>query len=341
MSIKLKPLNDQVIVITGATSGIGLVTARMASRKGARLVLAARNTEALRRLVHELHLNGGQAHAVATDVANWNQVEHLAEEAIRRFGRIDTWVNDAGVSIYGRIDRVPLRDQRRLFETNFWGVVHGCMAALPVLRKNGGALINIGSIVSDRAVPLQGIYSASKHAVQGFTDALRLEVEKDGLPISITLIKPGATDTPHLKHARNYLQQEPTFPPLVYAPETVAETVLHCCTHPERDITVGGGKALTWLGKLAPGLMDRIMEARMFDWQHTDEPARARPDNLFEAGPDLDERGGCRGRVLQTSLSTKAAMHPLLTFALAVGAGVMLSGMVGSAHNGAEPKRRP
>ncbi|HEV3146012.1 MAG TPA: SDR family oxidoreductase [Gemmataceae bacterium] len=337
MSIQLKVLNEQVIVLTGATSGIGLVTARMAAQQGARLVLAARNSDALRQLAEEINRHGGQSHAVPTDVANWGQVEHLAEQAIRRFGRIDTWINDAGVSIYGRIDQVPLRDQRRLFETNFWGVVHGCMAALPVLRKNGGALINIGSIVSDRAIPLQGIYSASKHAVQGFTDALRMEVEKDGWPISVTLVKPSTTDTPYLKHARNYLQKEPKFPPPVYSPEIVAETILHCATHPERDVTVGaGGKAMTWLGKLAPRLVDRIMEARMFDWQHSEEPAHPRADNLFEAGPDLDERGGHPGHVLESSISTKAALHPLLTFALAVGAGVLLAGLAASRQESVE-----
>jgi short-subunit dehydrogenase len=337
MSIRLKPLSEQVIVLTGATSGIGLVTARMAAQQGARLVLAARNTDALRRLTDQITRTGGEAHSVPTDVANWNQVEHLAEQAIRRFGRIDTWINDAGVSIFGRLEQVPLRDQRRLFETNFWGVVHGCMAALPVLRKNGGALINIGSIVSDRAVPLQGMYSASKHAVQGFTDALRMEVEKDGAPVSITLIKPSAIDTPFLEHARNYLQNEPSFPSPVYAPETVAETILHCCTHAERDVTVGGGKAVTFLGKLAPRLMDRIMEARMFDGQKMPKSASPRPDNLFEAGPDLSERGGYPGRVLESSISTKAALHPLWSFALAVGAGVLLAGiMSGGGNNGAE-----
>jgi short-subunit dehydrogenase len=337
MSLRLKQLSEQVIVLTGATSGIGLVTARMAAQQGAKLILAARNVDALRRLVDEINRYGGQAHAVPTDVANWKQVEQLAEQAIRRFGRIDTWINDAGVSIFGRIEQVPLRDQRRLFETNFWGVVHGCLAALPVLRRNGGALINIGSIVSDRAVPLQGMYSASKHAVQGFTDALRMEVEKDGAPISVTLIKPSAIDTPFLDHARNYLQNEPNFPPPVYAPEAVADTILHCCVHPERDVTVGGGKAITWLGKLAPRLMDRIMEARMFDWQKLPKSARPRPDNLFEAGPDLSERGGYSGHVLESSISTKAALHPLLSFALAVGAGVLLAGLVsGGGRNAVE-----
>jgi len=336
MSIRLKPLSDQVIVLTGATSGIGLVTARIAAELGAKMVLAARNTEALRRLAEEIVHGGGEALAAPTDVANWNQVERLAEQAIRHFGRIDTWINDAGVSIYGRIEQVPLRDQRRLFETNFWGVVHGCMAALPVLRKNGGALINIGSIVSDRAIPLQGMYSASKHAVQGFTDALRMEVEKDGAPISITLIKPSAIDTPFLEHARNYLQNEPNFPPPVYSPETVAETILHCCTHPERDVTVGGGKAINFLGKLAPRLMDRIMEARMFDWQKMPKSARPRSDNLFQAGPDLSERGPYEGHVLEGSITTKAALHPLLTFALAVGAGMLVAGLIAPRPNGVE-----
>ena len=169
---------------------------------------------------------------------SWTRV---AAEAVRAFGGIDTWVNNAGVSIYGKLTEVPMADKKRLFDVNFWGVVNGCRTAVHHMRERGGTIINIGSIVSDQAVPLQGIYSASKHAVQGYTNALRMELEHDKLPIAVSLVKPSAIDTPYLEHARNYMEAAPSFPPPVYAPEVVATTILKCAERPVRDVTVGGG----------------------------------------------------------------------------------------------------
>lgn len=209
MAVSLKPLDQQVIVITGASSGIGLATAEAAAKQGAKLVLAARSAQTLSEIVQNINAAGGQAVHVVADVADRQQVERIAETAITRFGCIDTWINDAGVSIYGRLDEVSEKDNRRLFDTNFWGVVNGSLAALPYLRMQGGALINVGSEVSDAVVPLQGMYSASKHAVKGFTDALRVEIEEvDKAPVSITLIQPTAVNTPYPQHAKNYMRQE-------------------------------------------------------------------------------------------------------------------------------------
>ncbi|MBA4158389.1 MAG: SDR family NAD(P)-dependent oxidoreductase, partial [Gemmatimonadetes bacterium] len=205
MKIGLKPLKEQVVVITGASSGIGLATAKLAAKRGARVVLASRSRPDLRRAVKEIQKEGGEATYVVADVSDASDVQHIADVAIREFGGFDTWVNNAGVSIYGRMEKVPVRDARQLFEVNYWGVVNGCTAAVPHLRRRGGAIINIGSVLSDRAVPLQGHYSASKHAVKGYTDALRMELEEAGAPISVTLVKPAAIDTPYTEHARNYM----------------------------------------------------------------------------------------------------------------------------------------
>src|ERR1044071_8077770 len=194
MTIKLKKLSDQVIVITGASSGIGLVTARMAAKRGARLVLNARNEEALRLVSDEINAAGGKVIYVVGDVGRFDDVQKIADEAIRRFGGFDTWVNNAGVSIYGRMLEQSIEDQRRLFETNYWGMVHGSLVACTHLRNKGGALINVGSVLSDVALPLQGTYCATQHAVKGYTDALRLELEEEGAPISVTLIKPSTID---------------------------------------------------------------------------------------------------------------------------------------------------
>jgi short-subunit dehydrogenase len=337
MNTKLKKLKDQVIVITGASSGIGLVTARMAAQRGARLVLAARNNTALTQLAEELGRNGSQAFHVAADVGREEDLRRVASEALQRFGGFDTWVNNAGVSIYGRISEIPIEDMRQLFETNFWGVVYGSRIAAEHLRGRGGALINIGSVVSDRAIPIQGIYSASKHAVKGFTDAFRMELEQEGAPISVTLIKPTGIDTPYPKHAKNYMDVEPTLPPPVYAPELVAETILHAAEHPVRDLFVGeGAKMMSAMGKYAARATDKYMEASMFDQQRSDEPADyTRESNLHEAGFGLEERGGYKGRVFESSPYTQAAMHPLLASAIGIGAGIAVAALwrVGSRQN--------
>ncbi|PYS71990.1 MAG: short-chain dehydrogenase [Acidobacteria bacterium] len=324
--MKLKKLEDQVIVITGASSGIGLVTARMAAKQGAKLVLNARNQEALNSIADEINESGGEAIAVAGDVGNFEDVKRLADETIRRFGGFDTWVNNAGVSIYGLLLDQSLEDHKRLFLTNYWGVVHGSMIAIEHLRIKGGALINVGSALSDRAIPIQGSYCASKHAVKGYTEALRMELEEEGAPVSVTLIKPSAIDTPYRQHAKNLLSVEPLNPPPVYAPETVAEAILHCAQNPTRDVYVGaGGKALAESAHHAPWLTDKVMEASMFDLQQTDHPKPVNgKDNLYTAGEDGKERGGYPGHVAESSIYTKASLHPLLAAVIVTGVGVGL-----------------
>jgi short-subunit dehydrogenase len=327
MNIVLKRLDEQVIVITGATSGIGLVTARMAANRGARLVLAARNEEALQRLVSELSAQGYEAIYVVADVGSEIDVRNIAENAIERFGGFDTWINNAGVSIYGRILDVSMEDHRRLFETNYWGLVHGSRVAVEHLKARGGALINVGSSLSDRAIPIQGTYCASKHAVKGYTDALRMELEEEGAPISVTLIKPSAIDTPYREHAKNYMPVEPLNPPPVYAPETVAEAILYCAEHPERDVFIGaGGKALSVAGQYAPRLTDKVMEATLFEIQKSDSPSPvSRRDGLYSPLSKLEERGGYPGHVAESSLYTKASLHPLFTGAILIGTGLALT----------------
>ena len=324
MSLKLKKLSEQVIVITGASSGIGLVTARMAAKRGARLILNARNEEALRRVCNEIRRMGGEAYHVAGDVAQLDDVQHIADEATRRFGGFDTWVNNAGVSIYGPVLEQPLADQRRLFDTNYWGVVHGSRVACAHLRQHGGALINVGSVLSDVAIPIQGTYCATKHAVKGYTDALRLELEAEGAPISVTLIKPSAIDTPYVQHAKNLLPSEPLNPSPVYAPDTVAEAILHCAENPERDLYVGGaGMMLAEASHHLPRVTDKLMESMMIKQQQSGEPKPAnRQDSLYAPSADGEERGRYPGHVAESSLYTKASVHPLITGSVIAGIGI-------------------
>ena len=324
MNGKHKNLSDQVMVITGASSGIGLVTARLAAKRGTRLILNARNEDALRRVCDEIRQSGGEAYYVAGDVGHYEDVQKLAQEAIRRFGGFDTWVNNAGVTIYGPVLDQSLEDQRRLFETNYWGVVHGSRVACAHLRGRGGALINVGSVLSDVAIPIQGTYCATKHAVKGYTDALRLELEAEGAPVSVTLIKPSAIDTPYVQHAKNLLPSEPQHPAPVYAPETVAEAILHCAEYPERDLYVGGaGKVLSEAGHHVPRLVDKVMESMMIKQQHSERPKPAdRPDSLHAPSTDGEERGRYRGHVAKSSVYTKAAVHPLITGSVIAGLGL-------------------
>ncbi|KQW87054.1 short-chain dehydrogenase [Massilia sp. Root418] len=309
----LKPLASQVMVVTGATSGIGLTTARMAAKRGARLVLAARDRAALETLAAELGDSGAQALAVPTDVGIRAEVHALGEAALQRFGRVDTWVNNAGVSIYGRLEDVPQADQEQLFRTNFWGVVHGSLVALQLMKQHGGAIINLGSELSDRAVPLQGMYSASKHAVKGFTDALRMEIEKDGVPVSVTLIRPAGVDTLFTGHARNYLEHEPELPAPLYAPELVADAILYSAQHARRDVYVGGASRLMSLEAAhMPRLLDKFMNLVMFRQQQSARPAAAnRSDALYQPnGAALQQRqGGRRSRVHESSPYTFLSMR--------------------------------
>jgi short-subunit dehydrogenase len=288
----LKSLDEQVVVITGASSGIGLATAEEAARRGACVVLVARSGDTLRDVAGRLEATGCQALAVEADVSVRADVERVAAEAIARFGRIDTWVNDAGLSIYGRLDEVGDDDSRRLFDINFWGVVYGSLVALPWLREQGGALINLGSEVSEAVVPLQGMYSASKHAVKGFTDALRVEVEElDRSPVSITLIQPTAVNTPFPQHARNYMDREPRLPTPQIDPQDVAEAILKAATEGGRDVKVGAmAVGNVMMNRVAPGLADKAA-ARQADRQQHELPPLQPEGTLYRPGGSGEQRG--------------------------------------------------
>ncbi|QRE76630.1 SDR family oxidoreductase [Methylobacterium aquaticum] len=328
MSHAHKPLGEQVIVITGGSSGIGLATARMAARAGARVVLASRNAEALATIQEEIEAAGGQATHVVADVGRRQDVQAIADKAVQRFGGFDTWVNDAGISIYGRLEEVSDEDHDRLFQTNFWGVVYGSLVAAPYLRRRGGAIVNLGSIASDLAIPLQGMYSASKHAIRGFTDALRMELDQDRAPVSVTLIKPAAIDTPFPQHARNYLDREPKLPPPVYHPDEVAHAILHAAVHPQREIIVGGGgRAMTGLKKLAPGAFDRL-GSLMAGQQLSAEPPRDPNGALYQPRQDGHVRGDHPGMVRHTSTYTRATLNPLTTGAVMAGVGLAAAALM-------------
>jgi short-subunit dehydrogenase len=298
-------------------------------------VLTSRNEQVLARIVDEINETGGQAIYVAADVADREALQRVADIAIDRFGGFDTWVNDAGLGIVGRLEEVSEGDSRRMFDTNFWGLVNGSLIAAGHLKARGGAIINIGSVASDVAFPLQGMYTASKHAVKGFTDALRIELEEAGAPICVTLIKPAAIDTPFMHHARNYTDREPKLPPPVYEPKEVAIAILHAATHWKRDIYVGGGgKMMSTLNKHTPRIMDKMNERMIINQMHRDEPPRDPAGALHEAGRDGHARGDEPGRIRKTSLVTRASMYPVLTGA------ALVAGVAAAAWFGADRVRK-
>lgn len=336
MNVELKPLDEQVVVVTGASSGIGLATARLAATRGAKLVLAARSTNALNQLAAEIIRDGGHAIAVTADVSREDDVSRIAEQAIAAYGRIDSWVNNAGVGLYGTMEEVSIEDMRQLFETNFWSVVYGSREALKHLKSTGGAIINLGSEVSERSVPLQGIYCASKHAIKGFTEALRMELEDDGVPVSVTLIKPGQIDTPFTVNAKNYLGSEPHHVPPVYAPNAVARAILHSAEKPVRDVFVGGGgRIVAAMGHIAPGLTDKLMEATVIPGTPSGRAPRRARDASGLDGPSeaLSERGNYEGFVQKVSLYTEARLRPVITGLVLAGTGYVLSRIFGGSSH--------
>ncbi|AHM58403.1 short-chain dehydrogenase/reductase SDR [Flammeovirgaceae bacterium 311] len=330
MGITLKPLNEQVIIITGASSGIGLATARAAAKKGAKLLLAARNKEALSEIEQQLTAEGGIVKYVVADVGKQDEVQKIADAALEHFGGFDTWVNNAGVSIYGRLEEVSDEDHHRLFDTNFWGVVYGSLAAAKHLKYKSGAIINLGSVLSDVAIPIQGMYSATKHAVKGFTNAFRVELEDEGAAVSVTLIKPAAINTPYTQHAKNYTGKAATLPPPVYKPEEVANAILHAAEHPKRDIFVGGGgKAMSTTNRLVPEVMDWVSEKMMIKMQMKDRAPKHQEDGLHQHGEGGKVHGDYDGYVMKTSLFTRASMHPVITGAVVAVAGAAAYAILG------------
>jgi NAD(P)-dependent dehydrogenase (short-subunit alcohol dehydrogenase family) len=289
-----RPIGEQVMVVAGASSGVGLATAREAARRGARVVLAARNALDLAAAAEAIRRDGGQAVAVPADVADYAQVEALAARAVEEFGRIDTWVTTAAVSAYAPFREQPLEDFRRVLEVDFMGQVHCARAALPHLEQTGGALICIGSVLSDRGSPLQGAYCAAKHALKGWLDSLRMELRHAGSAVRVTLVKPSAMDTPLFEKAKTQMGVAPRPIPPVYEPELAVEGILRAAEGNERDVYIGGGGKLLSVGeRVSPRLLDLLQRWAGFVSQQGERPKSAdAPHNLYAP---VEYDGGVRG----------------------------------------------
>lgn len=329
MAEALKPLSQQVMVITGASSGIGLATARRAAAEGAKVVLAARNAEALDEAVVAIRNKGGQATSLPVDVADEGAADALAAKALEEFGAIDSWVNDAAVALYARLEEVTPAEHRQVFDVGYFGLVQGSMTAVRHMKERGGALINLGSVLSHRAIPLQGPYCAMKAAVMQFTDALRMELEEEGSPMSVTLIKPAGIDTPYPEHARNKMSKPARLPQPLYDVELVAKAICFAAAHRRRQLVVGGGGlALTTLAPSFPRLSDLGMELAGDELAQTTNvpPAPGTNDNLFEPRADGRTESNQEPFTRQTSLFLEAQMHPLAATAIVSGVAAAIGG---------------
>jgi short-subunit dehydrogenase len=312
-------VRDSVVVITGASSGIGRATAVAFARKGCPVVLAARRAEALEAVRRECERHrGAEALVVPTDVTDAGAVDDLARRAVQRFGRIDVWVNSAAVTVFGPFEEVPLEDFRKVMDVNVMGYVHGARAALRVMREQGrGTLINVSSIVGVVSQPYTHAYGMSKYAIRALSASLRQELRLDKAKhIHVCTVLPATIDTPLFEHAANYTGRKPLAMPPVYSPERVARTIVDLVRVPRREVVVGPmGRSMVLESRIMPGMVERMM-ARQVDKTHLSrkEPAPAGHGNLHVPAPGQGAaHGGWGGR-------RRTAMRRLTAASLMVGA---------------------
>ena len=285
---------DLVVVITGASSGIGRATALKLAQQKASVVLVSRQSEALHELAQECEQYGARALAVATDVSDEIAVQSLASRTVQAFGRIDVWINNAGIYMMGRFEDTPSESFRRLFEVNFFGVIHGSRAALAQFRRQDsrGTLINVASVVGKVGEPFASAYSSSKFAITGFDDCLRAELG-DSPNIHVCTIFPSSTDTPLFQHAANYAGRAIKAMPPVYPPEDVADAIIKCIKNPKSKVPVGNARSTIAMHNMAPTpLSDRMLRTQVEEGHFQDKPIEPCAGNLFEPMPGYNEVHG-------------------------------------------------
>ncbi len=313
--MQLKPINQQVVAIVGASSGIGRETALQFAARGAKLVVSARSKTGLETLVEEIQSRGGEAVAVPADVTNFEQVQAIASKAVEQYGRLDTWVHAAATGILARFDQIEPEEFKRVIDVNLMGQVYGAMVALPHLKREGrGALIHISSMEGRRSLPLQSPYCAAKHGVEGFLESLRVELQHEGIPISVTSIKPSVINTPYYNKVQTKLGVKPTGIPPYYQASLVTEAILYVAEHPTRDFIVGDvGKVLDLLQRLSPELVDTLLLLVGFQGQRTNEPkSEDAPNNVFEPIQGYDRVEGDFGELVILSITDWLDKNPPL-----------------------------
>ena len=306
----------------GASSGIGRETALRFAKRGAKVVVSARGEEGLDSLVEEIRHESGEAMAVVTDTSDFGQVKAVAEHAVEEYGRLDTWVHLAAVGLFATFEATTPEEFARVIDVNLMGQVYGAMAALPHLKREGrGALIHISSVEAKRSFPFHSAYGASKHGIDGFLEALRVELKHDGWPIGVTQVMPGTINTPFFDKGRSKVGVKPVGIPPIYEPETVANIILYAAENPARELVSGGAaQALLLNQRLSPRLLDAVLATRAgFSPQKTEEPrSEDDPDNLYApiGGHDTAKNGF---RALSRSVYNWLQMHPAVRRGAALG----------------------
>jgi NAD(P)-dependent dehydrogenase (short-subunit alcohol dehydrogenase family) len=324
--VRKKPLSRQVVVVAGGSYGLGRALAAAAARHGATVVVGARGQDGLDGAVRDVEAAGTRALALETDVSDRAQVQELADRAAERFGRIDTWIANAMVTVYSEAHRLEDEELRRVFDVNFFGGVYGYWAALPYLRDSRGTFIQIASALSYRGIPLQAAYCSTKAALRAFFEAARVEQRKERSGVDISVILPGAINTPQFDRARQKMGLQPQPVPPIYQPEPFAEAVVDCCERPIRELPIGwGAQKLLWGQKLSPRAGDLVLLRNGWKGQHTGEPKpQDSPDNLFDVLPGDP---GAHGRFDDRSRESTAWTWLRLR-RCRVGAGLALATMV-------------
>lgn len=275
----------EVVVITGASAGVGRATARAFARAGAKIGLLARGKDGLEGAQSDVEAEGGEALAAPTDVAQSEQVEAAADKVEKRFGPIDIWVNNAMTTIFSPFREITPQEFKRATEVTYLGAVYGTMAALKrMYPRDHGSIVQVGSALACRSIPLQSPYCGAKHAIRGFTDSLRSELIHDHSHIHLTMVQMPALNTPQFDWCKTRLPRHPQPVPPIFQPEVAAEAIFWAAHHRRREMYVGGPTVQAIEGnKVAPGLLDVYLARTCYDGQQTDEPVSPdRPNNLFE-----------------------------------------------------------
>jgi NAD(P)-dependent dehydrogenase (short-subunit alcohol dehydrogenase family) len=274
------------VVITGASAGIGRAVARAFGARGDNIALLARGQGGLEAAVKEVEAAGGQALAITTDVADYDAVDSAATQFEEAFGPIDVWVNVAFTSVFAPFHQIDAKEYRRVTDVSYLGYVHGTMVALARMRpRNRGTIVQVGSALGSRAIPLQSAYCGAKHAINGFTESVRTELMHDHSNVHITVVQMPAVNTPQFSWVLSRLPKHPQPVPPIYQPEVAARAVLFAAEHPRRkQYWAGASTAATILGqKLAPALLDRYLARTGYSSQQTNESVSPnRPNNLWE-----------------------------------------------------------
>ncbi|MCC5645297.1 SDR family oxidoreductase [Nostoc sp. CHAB 5824] len=320
--MKLKPINQQVVSVVGASSGIGRITALEFARRGAKVVVSARGESKLQSLVEEIRSFGGEATYIVADVEVFDQVKAIADKTVEVYGRLDTWVHVPAIGIFATFDNTTPEEFKHVIDVDLMGQVYGAMAALPHLkREGGGALIHVSSVEGTRSLPYQSAYSAAKHGVEGFIEAMRVELQHEKWPISVTSVKPAVINSPFWNNGRTKLGVKPAGIPPYYEPKLVADAILYVAEHPTRDYLVGDvAKILDLVQRISPPLVDSLLLLVGFKLQHSSEPkSEDASNNFYQPVAEDDRVNGDYGHLVIPSVSDWLEKNPLLQWGAIAG----------------------